>query len=296
MNLSRAFLDAIAFEDARGAFAALQDLEARLAACAVVDLEGADPRDVVRAMGARIAATDAADPVGALDALLPADIALAAAAARGDARALARFDRAFGAEMDRAIKKSPTLGLSTDEFRQIVREKLFVAAPGAAPRIASYAGRAPLVGWVRVTCARAVIDLARRSNDRESVPADDELLARLPDAHDPEVRLLRERFAPLLPSAFQAALEKLTVRQRNLLRQRYLHGVSASSLAQTYGVHRATLFTWIEEAREDLLRQVRIALQRTVKGTSVDSVIGVMGSELDLSIRRLLSSRLEDDA
>lgn len=295
MELARAFLDAVASEEARVALASLADLEARLAARTRVELDGADPREVARAMGARITADDAANPSGALDALLPGDIALADAASRGDPRAITRFDRAFGAEMDRAIRKSPTLGLSTDEFRQIVREKLFVAAPGAAPRIASYAGRAPLVGWVRVTCARAVIDLARRSNDRESIPADDDLLSRLPDAHDPEVRLLRERFAPLLPSAFQTALQKLTVRQRNLLRQRYLHGVAASSLAQTYGVHRATLFAWIEEAREDLLKHVRAALQSAVKGTSIDSVIGVMGSELDLSIRRLLSSRLEDD-
>ncbi|MFO0615741.1 MAG: hypothetical protein U0414_24315 [Polyangiaceae bacterium] len=60
-------------------------------------------------------------------------------------------------------------------------------------------------------------------------------------------------------------------------------------------MHRATVFAWIEEAREDLLRQVRAALQAAVRGTSIDSVIGVMGSELDLSIRRLLDSRIEED-
>ncbi|MFO0615742.1 MAG: hypothetical protein U0414_24320 [Polyangiaceae bacterium] len=90
-------------------------------------------------------AEDARDPIAALDAFLVDDLALADGAARGDPRALARFDRAFGEEMDRAIRKSPTLGLTAEEFRQIIRE-LFVAAPGRSASNRELRGALPSSG------------------------------------------------------------------------------------------------------------------------------------------------------
>lgn len=252
-----------------------------------------DPIELAAAMGARCPA-DAAD-ADVLDTFEVVDLALALGCARGEPRALAVFEATFGADMDRAIRKSPTLGLSPEEFRQIVREKLFVPAPHTDPRIASYGARAPLAGWVRVTCARTVIDLARRRDDRETLTDDSALLERMPGTHDPEVELVRRRYAEVLPRAFEAALAKLEPRQRNLLRQRYVHGIAASVLAKSYAVHRATLFTWVEAARTELLVELRVALRDLVAGANLDSVMGVMGSELDLSLRRLLDSRIEDE-
>jgi RNA polymerase sigma-70 factor (ECF subfamily) len=280
----------------RARFEALGDLEERLlGAISSATADGfVAPKDFAVAMAERVP-LDVTEASSVFESFHPRDLALALGCARGDARALAMFEREHGAEIDRAIKKSPTLGLSTDEFRQLIRDKLFVAEQaGKDPRIASYGGRAPLSSWVRVTCARAVVDLARRKNDRER-PAEAELLERLPDQNDPEVRVLRERYGSVLPQAFAVAVAALTPRQRNLLRQRYVHETSANALAQSYGVHRATMFGWIEESRTELLRHMRAALKTQVQGPTLDSVLHLMGSELAISIRRMLDSRIEDE-
>lgn len=236
-------------------------------------------------------------PEGALDAADPAlvkDLAVALGCARGNAKALGLFERELGDVMDRAIKRSPTLGIGADEFRQIIREKLFVAAPGSAPKISTYEGRAPLAGWLRVLCARAVIDLSRRQEEAVPAPNDDLLMERLATKDDPELATVRAKMAHVLPAAFSSALARLEPRQRNLLRQRYLHGVAASALAERYGVHRATVFGWIEDARGALMREVRASVS-AMAASELDSVMALMGSELDLSIRRMLDSRVEEE-
>ncbi len=275
------------------AFAALPSLGDRLAVWAALPEASLLTReDLFAGVARRIGEGDLAEPEAALGSFEIADLCLALACAKGAPRALEELDRRFGGEMDRAIAKSKSLGVSRDEFRQIIREKLFVAAPGQEPRIASYGGRAPLAGWLRVVCARAVIDLARRQDD---LPAGDQgLLDRLPSRDDPELAALRARHAEALPVAFAAGLAALAPRQRNLLRQRYLHNVSAASLAQSYGVHRATLFEWLEAARGDLIKHTEKRLKGAVE-QNLDSLLGLLGSELDLSIRRLLSSTVEDE-
>ena len=48
-------------------------------------------------------------------------------------------------------------------------------------------------------------------------------------------------------------------------------------------------------ARSQLLAAVRASLRDDAGGASLDSVLGVLGSELELSVRRLLDSRLEEE-
>ncbi len=280
----------------RPAFEGLSDLAAVLAR--IVEADAGDVEttatDLVEAIAERLGEADLQDPRGALSSFRARDLAIAIGCLRGQSAAIVAFEREHGAEIDRALSKSPTLGLHPDELRQIILEKLFVAAAGETPRIAQYGGRATLSSWVRVTCARTIIDLSRRAKNRE-IHADEDWLAEWPDTDDPELRLLRARYAPLLPNAFAAALEKLAPRQRNLLRQRFVHDISAQTLAASYGVHRATIFSWIEQARRDLLSQVRVSLRASVASTSLDSLVEVMGSAMELSIRRLLDSHLEDE-
>lgn len=294
--LRQAFLSALAPE-LQPSFAGLADLDAQLDALVrTASVEpGPQPDVMVAAVAARLTAEDANEPGPALTRLHVADLALALGCAGGDARALTRFDARYRDEIARAIKKSPGLRLSDDEFHQVVRERLFVASVGAAPRIISYAARAPLAAWLRVSVARLVIDLARRADDREVFAPDDAIFDRLPSSADPELAALRASFASVLPEAFAKALASLEPRQRNLLRQRYLHGLPASALATSYGVHRATVFGWIEDAREGLLARTREELRAIAPSSSLDSVIAAMGSELDLSVRRLLDSGLEEE-
>lgn len=257
-----------------------------------------DPLTFVSEVGSRVSIDDdgvGKDPIEALTDLRPGDLHLACACARGDSVALRLFDRLYGPDLDLAIQKSPGLGMSGPEFRSLVHEKLFVAEPGKTPRIASYSGKGSLRGWVRVTGARTVVDLARRVGPVEKGRADAELIDRLPGETDPELAYLRHAYGAALPEVFAVALGGLSPRQRNLLRQRYLHELGADQLAQLYRVHRATAFGWLEDARKELLAQVRIGLAQRIPGHELESVLDLVGSKLDVSVRRMLDSQVEDE-
>ena len=146
-----------------------------------------------------------------------------------------------------------------------------------------------------MTTSRLVIDLSR-ARKRPEATGDESLVERMSDGQDTEMAVLRHSYGPALEQAFTTALAALDVRQRNLLRQRYLHDVSADALAKMYGIHRATMFGWIDKARKSLLLEVRNALAASVPGDKLESVVGMLGSELHLSVRRLLNSQLEPES
>jgi RNA polymerase sigma-70 factor (ECF subfamily) len=229
-----------------------------------------------------------------LDAIHAADLYLAMACARGEPAAIGAFDRAYGGELDLAIARSPRLGVSRDEFHQLVRTRLFVGDAGRPARITTYSGHGQLRAWVRVTAARVVIDLSRGKDGRAS-HADDALLDRVASPDDPELRLLRATSGAHLQAAFRDGLARLSVRQRNLLRQRYLHGLSADQLAPIYAVHRTTAFGWLDDARRALLAHVREALRARMPDSELDSVIAALGSQLELSVRQVLGDAIEDE-
>lgn len=250
-----------------------------------------DPSRVSAAIVSRVDRPSGDEP--APPALL-ADAYLALACAEGDEAALRAFESAFGGELDRAIAKSPELGLTAQDFRQLFHERFFVAAAGEPPRIASYAGRGALRSWVRVSAARLLVDQARKPHQPEPRP-DEELARLLPTTGDPEAQYLRRAYAEKLPAAFAQALRGLSVRQRNLLRQHHLHELGGAELARMYGVHRATIFVWLDAARRDLLGHLREVLRAELDGQGLESVVALLGSQLEVSVRRLLDSRLEDD-
>lgn len=276
--------------DRRERFAAAADLSAALERCrqAAVAAHGLAIDDALLAESLAGAGAESLDEINA------GDLYLAAACARGDAAALRRFESAFGGELDRAIAKSRNLGLSNLEFRQLVLDRLFVREGERPPRIASYRGQGTLKAWVRVMTSRFIVDLARRQD--RATASDDELADRIGAAEDTELDYLRHVYGSSLDAAFEQAVASLSVRQRNLLRQRYLHEVSPDTLAKMYGVHRSTLFTWLDKSRAALLQHVRTGLAQRVPGDQLESVVGMLGSRLQLSVRRMLDSRLEPDS
>jgi len=55
-------------------------------------------------------------------------------------------------------------------------------------------------------------------------------------------------------------------------------------------VHRATVFSWVEDARKAVLSGVRTELAARVRGTdaTLDSVMALVARGLDVSVGRLL--------
>ncbi len=248
-------------------------------------------------LGAQLAQglDDDAEPEQAFAAIHNGDLALACACAAADPSALAAFERGFGRELDSAYARTGGHGLAADDFRQRVHERLFVAAAGEPTRIAGYGGRGSLRSWVRVAATRVLIDQARRAAPVDAPARDERLFDRAAGTEDAELEYMRRSYGPALGEAMRDGLAALSPRQRNLLRQRYLHGLGCDRLATMYAVHRATAFRWLEEARAQLFANLRAALGERLRIAEheLDSVIDLLASRVDVSVRRLLQSRIE---
>jgi RNA polymerase sigma-70 factor (ECF subfamily) len=262
---------------------------------AVHGIAPVDPGTVASRIAAHAGEDD--EPLPVLDALHAGDLLLACACATGETAALLAFDRAFVHDIDLAFARTRDIGMTRDEFRQRVRERLFVAAPGRDSRINGYAGRGSLRSWVRVTATRVMLDHARKATPPDRPASDAGMFDRVADVVDPELEYMRTAYGAAVPDAMQAGFAALTPRQRNLLRQRYLYNLSTERIASTYSVHRATAFRWLEDARAALFEGMRMALgeRLRVAEPELDSVLGMLASRIDISVRRLLDSRLEGD-
>ncbi len=226
-----------------------------------------------------------------LDALRSADIYLVAALLDGVPEAVDTFERSFGAEIDRGLQRLDPQG--SDDLRQIVRQRLLVGDGERPPKLASYGGRGELVRWLRVTVVRMRADVARRrlrAPDSRSDALGSRLSRAVSPVADPEYRYLKDHYGAQLRTAFEGAVEQLTPKQRNLLRQHLLDNLTATQLAGLYNVDRSTTKRWLSRAREDLWAQTRrsVMQQLDVSRDEFESIVRLVQSELDLSMPRLL--------
>ena len=213
------------------------------------------------------------------------DLYLACVCASGDAKALALFETNFLGEVGVAAAKLRAAVGVADEARQVVRNILFVGN-GA---IASYAGRGDLRGWVRVIAMREVLRLCK-TNRHEVATDDEELLAALSPATDPELEQLKERYRHEFNTAFADAVRGLEGRERELLRMSVVDGLGVEQIGKKLGVHHATAARWLIKAREALLDGTRdqLAKRLSLPQADVDSVIRLVRSRIEVSIERLL--------
>jgi RNA polymerase sigma-70 factor (ECF subfamily) len=230
-----------------------------------------------------------ADPA-ALASVRAADLYLACGCVRRDPRALSAFEARVLPEIKGSLAKM-NLGTKMEDVMQGLRRQLLVGEDGAAPGIAEFKGTGDLRGWLRVTATRAALKLLRK--EKREVPTDDDaLLARSAATADPELLYVKEVYRAQLKSAFQAALDSLTDREKNLLRQHVVDDLTIDDLAALYQVHRATAARWLTKARESLLSRTRKNFMHNtrVDRAECESILRMVQSQLDGTIRR----RLED--
>lgn len=230
-------------------------------------------------------------PLAALGAVRASELYLALACARGEAPALRAFEALYGAELTRAATRARAAEAA--DVVQLVRERLFA---GAAPRIAEFAGQGSLAGWLRVTVTRLAVDLARKKSERPAADGAVQSLA-VPAPDDPEVAYLRRLYGEEFRAAFELAVTDLTPAERNVLRWYHVQGLSIDQIAATRGGHRATAARQVQRAREALLQAVRarLAARLGVADAEVDSVMRAMGSDVHVSVRRVLASDLGEE-
>jgi RNA polymerase sigma-70 factor, ECF subfamily len=216
------------------------------------------------------------------------DLYLACAVARGEPGAIeiyaARVEPAAAAVVQRLVKDSD---LAADVIAA-VREKLIVGIDGRGPRIADYGGHGDLIVWVRVIAMRAALSQLRAHH--RFVPDDETLFSLAAPDGDPALLTAKRDSAAHIKSAFHEGLASLTPRQRNLLRQHLLDGLTIDELGAIYGVHRVTAARWLTAARSDLWRHARRVLRDSLKlsDASIGDMLAELRSTMDLSLDRVL--------
>ena len=219
----------------------------------------------------------------ALAAVVITDLYFACAIARGDGAALRAFEIVQLASIDAAIAHLDGGSALVADVKTAVRDR--VLAHGGKGKIVEYHGRGSLQGWLRVVAVREALQLLR--SRRREAPMPEDLATKLavepPALNGNEQRIYRE--------GFTTALATLTPRERNLLRQHYLHHATVAEIGALYGVHGATAARWIAQIRETLLRRTRRHVGEALRltGTELDSAMAKAADHLDYSLRHTLS-------
>jgi len=290
-----------AFVSARGGAApppeALPPLQARLAqALAVARASWPD----VALEGPRFAGHLARllpgeDVTAEVEALNLPDLYLARAAADGQPEALRAFEARLLPEVNVAVARLRLPPSGLDEVRQLLRQRMLVGSAETPGRLAAYPGTGPLSGWVRAAALWIALDWQRQRGGQAAATDDGDLSLLVSPEDDPELAYLKRTYRAEFNACFSAALEALAPRQRNVLRLKYLDGLSIDQLGALYGVHRSTTARWVLSAQEALLTQTRRLLTERLRLTpsQLDSVLRLISSQLDVSLSRLLRSRLD---
>jgi RNA polymerase sigma-70 factor (ECF subfamily) len=225
--------------------------------------------------------------LAALGALYAADLYLACACARRDPRALVAFEARYFRDVDRALGRAGLAPAAADDVKGELRERLLFPKEGGPSLLAGYSGRSALGTWLYSVAAREALKVSRqrRGEAGDGARLDD---VAVPDG-DPELTYLRATFATEFRSALAAALDALTARQRNLLRQHLVDGLTIDQLGKIYHKHRATVARQIADVREQVALDVRRQLVERLRlsEAELESALRLVRSRLDLSIRRV---------
>jgi RNA polymerase sigma-70 factor (ECF subfamily) len=219
------------------------------------------------------------DPRRALAQLRVDHLWIACAAAAGDAAAIALVE---ARHLDRAIAALRSMQDVADEALQRVRELLFVAKGERPPRIADYAGRGDLAGWIRTTAMREAFALLAPSREQ---PVGDRELAGFAIDGDPAVEIMKRQYGATFKQALADALAALPDATRVELRRYYIEGLGLEQIAAIEGVAASTVSRRLEKARRALHDETRktLASQLRVDNDEVDSILRLLESRLEVS-------------
>jgi RNA polymerase sigma-70 factor (ECF subfamily) len=215
------------------------------------------------------------------------DLFLAFACRRGNPEAHAMLDALYLSGVEKELaRKSWLAPLASDAIHQL-RDRLLVGDP-SGPKLEQYAGTGPLLALVRAAALRIAINLRRqRLPSEKQAPVDEAVLL----SPDPEIEFLKTHYREHFGTAFREALAGLPDEQLNVLRLRLVDGLNIDAIGVMYGAHRATVARWIATTRRTLLDQTRarLAARLRIDQDELDSVMRLVRSRLDASIRSLLS-------
>jgi RNA polymerase sigma-70 factor, ECF subfamily len=167
------------------------------------------------------------------------------------------------------------------EFIEDVRQEAFprlVADGEQRAQLWRFSGRGALGAFIRVFVTRLALRM-RRTGAREWKHEPVAL------GVDPELALLRSRYAREFAEAFKATLERLPVADRNILRLHYIDGLTLEQVAVAYAVSRATAARALARARAHVVSETEARLsERLGKNVNAASLFALVESQLGASV------------
>lgn len=175
-----------------------------------------------------------------------------------------------------------------NEVRQEVAKRLLTAEGSNAPRLALYAGKGSLEGWVRVAAVRVAHNIRDAQHSVNGVP-----LTEIPTTReaDPELVAVRKVYAKEFAGALRTTLDTLSRDERNVLRLHYLDGLSIDEVGAAYRVSRATAARMLLRAREAVASKMHELLASEIGAAAPEpaSVLALIRDELEESLAERLT-------
>lgn len=219
------------------------------------------------------------------------DVVLATACVLGDRGALARLDAGWLAPLTNVVARAGVPLGARDEVVQRVRAKLLTAPPDALPRLASYAGTAPLAAWLRVVATREAVS-EQRARWRE-LPLESALASGIADdaQTSPETAAMRAQHRELIRTSVQVAVTTLPADARTLLRYYYCDGLTADEIGRVYRVHASSISRRLAAARAQILEATQRGLDAALTlDSSGRAGLLALAASIDASLSRLLGT------
>ncbi|MFO0662302.1 MAG: sigma-70 family RNA polymerase sigma factor [Polyangiaceae bacterium] len=217
------------------------------------------------------------------------DLAVACACMHGRLDAITLLQGSYMRALDPHLRKLGLEPAAVEDVKQTLLRQLLVGQDGP-PRLAQYDGRGALGAWLRVSAVRLGLKVLRSRKRTDLLGDEDAKLEAVASSADPEASYMKEAFREIFRQSFREALASLEPKERNIVRQSLIDGLSIDELGELYGVHRATAARWLHAAKERIMveTRARFAAKSRASQTECDSMFRMISSHLDLSIRRHL--------
>jgi RNA polymerase sigma-70 factor (ECF subfamily) len=224
-----------------------------------------------------------------------ADLYLAWACADKDPAAMSFFERLFLPAVDGYVGRLGLTEAVVDDVRQELRIRLLV---GDDPRIGQYSGRGPLAAWVRMSAIRVALSMLDRTKVRSRARDVTALGALVGEPTNPEMIAVKHRHGTAFQTALERSLDALEARDKTLLRMHFVDQLNIEAIGRIYRVHRATVARWLVAIRRRVLDNLRGELRMDLRASTSEfrSMLAVVRSDLDLSLRHLLPSIRTSDS
>ena len=236
----------------------------------------------LRRCGARVEADGPAD-------IHAEDLYLCCAALLGDQAAVRILRERTRPALQGYLRSIDAAPAFLDEVEQRLWDAALVGSIDAGPKLASYAGRGPLIAWVGVAAQRIAL-MMRRSEAAEKRALESVAAQAGFVSGDPELVIVKEHLREPFQRAIMRALDALPARERMIYTLHVADDLTIERIAAMYGVSHSTVSRWMAGARAAVIATARRLLREEmhVSAEEFESLARLLTSQLDLSVSGVL--------